>query len=167
MSKIGCSPETAKKIDAFVQADAALKVMLTQFEQRYANELERLEKLREERNAKLDEAKRSLRDDAQEADITKVKNIKAGPFIATKKWQSFYVTDKLVAKLEDCGLLDTALSERIVAKKIEIEKFDVVHQFLERHGLLKDFEDCEDGREMSAAITGPKPITPFGVESKE
>jgi hypothetical protein len=166
MPKAGCSPETEKKIEAFIKADSAFKDTWEQFEQKHSQELERIEQLREERNARLDEVRRSIRDDIQESDIA-TRALKSGPFTATKRWQSFYVPEKLVAKLEDKGMLDIAFSERIVARKIEVEKFDIVFQFLERHGLIKEFEDCEDGREMSAAVGGPKPIAPLGTELKE
>lgn len=165
--KHDCSDKVKEKVGIFGQSDAAFKAAWDSFEQRHATELAQLEKLREERNAKLDDARRALREEAVEADITRVKEIRIGPFVVNKKWHAFYIPEKLAAKLESRDLYDTATSKNVVAEKIEIAKYDVVKQFLQDLGLVKEFEDCEDGQELTPAITGPKPISPFGAEYKD
>ncbi len=167
MSQYQCSAETQAKIRAFVQADKEFKAEWEQFELRAQQHLEYLDKLREERNAKLDDAKRSLRAETQDLDITVHKSVKAGPFTVQKKWSSFYQPEKLVAGLKTKSLYDSALSSRIVREKIEIASFEEVQNFLKVEGVLADFEDCEDGIEQTPAIYGPKPILAFGVEAKE
>lgn len=167
MGKFQGSKELQDKIDDFEKSDITFKSAWSVLEQKMAQELEYLDGLREERNEKLDLAKRALRAEALEASIKDVKFVKIGPFSVQKKWSSFYVPEKLVALLKDKGLYDSAISAKIIAEKIEVEKFDVVKQYLKVEGIEADFEDCEDGMEMTPAVTGPKPIPPFGVEQKD
>lgn len=165
--KFDCSADAKSRIDAFTQADSAFRSAWQLFEQQHAAELDYLDRLREERNAKLDEARRILREEAMEADITQVKYISAGPFTVQKKWHGFYIVEKLMAKLEARNLLDTAFAERILVKKVEAGKYDEVHDFLQVQGIDGAFEDCEDGEEMTPAVSGPKPIGPFGAEQRD
>ena len=167
MSKFQCSDEVKAKVTAFETADATYKTAWEQFEQAAQAQLDYLDKLREDRNAKLDDAKRGLRAEALEADITDIKSIKVGPLTAQKKWTSFYNPEKLVAGLRAKGLYDTAIAAKVVMEKIETAKFDEVKNFLKNEGIEKDFEDCEDGQEMTPAVSGPKPIPAFGAEQKE
>jgi hypothetical protein len=166
VSRFECSSETFKKIDDFSKADEEFKTAWDTFEQKYSMELEYLDKLREERNVKLEVAKKALREEVGEADITKIKSAKAGPFVAQKKWQSYYAPEKLLARLRDKGLLEAALNQKIVVKRIDTGNFEVVKQFLQDYEIDKEFEDCEDGREMTIAIYGPKAIAPLGTEQK-
>lgn len=167
MSKFQCSDEAKAKVEAFELSDKAYRSAWDQFEQAAQQQLDYLDKLREDRNAKLDDAKRKLREEASEADITTVKSVKLGPFNAVKKWSNFYNPEKLVAGLKAKGLYDMAISAKVVAEKIETAKFDEVKNFLTAQGIVKDFEDCEDGNELTPAVSGPKPVPPFGAEQKD
>ena len=167
MAKFQVSQETQDKVAAFEQSDANFKNAWAVFEQRLEQELALLDKVREDRNAKLDEARRALRAEAQELSITHCKVVKAGPFSVLKKWSSFYIPEKFVAMLKDRGLYDAAVSAKVVAEKIEVGKFEAVKAFLTNEGVAQDFEECEDGCELTPAVSGPKPIPPFGSELKE
>jgi hypothetical protein len=167
MSKFQFSKDVQDKVTLFEQSDSAFKAAWGTFEQKMAVELQYLDGLREDRNAKLDEARRAIRADATEADITENKSLRIGTFSVLKKWSSSYTPEKLVPLLKDKGLYDGALTAKIVAEKIEIAKFEVVKQFLDNEGVLKDFDECEDGYELTPAVSGPKPIPPLGAELKE
>lgn len=167
MAKVQVSNETQTKVSSFEQADAAYKAAWDAFETAHKHELESLDKLREDRNAKLDEAIRSLREEAVSIDITLTKRIDAGPLYVQKKWSSFYVPKKLVSELKDHNLFDSALASGIVEERIDVADYEKVKDFLEKSGVAQDFEDCEDGKELTPAVYGPKPIPPFGAEAKE
>lgn len=167
MSGYQVSDDTRKKIEAFEQADKLFKDEWAQFEALYTTHLERLDMLREDRNAKLDDATRTLRAEAIDISITKIRSITAGPFTAQKKFQKYYSLARTIVLLREKNLWDSAVAEGMVKEKIELEKFDALEQFLKRHGVERDFEECEDGIEMSPAIYSPKPVPPFGVELKE
>jgi hypothetical protein len=167
MADFKISADAQAKVNGFELADRAFKTAWEKFEQEHFSDLQFLDKLREERNAKLDSARRALRSEAEEVDITQVKYLRTGMFSVAKKWHKFYIPEKLVARLEAKDLLDTAFKEKIVAQKIEVEKFETVQAFLERHRIKKDCEDCEDGQELTPAVSGPKPIPAFGTEAKD
>jgi len=167
MSKFQFSQDTQDKVTLFEQSASAFKIAWEALEQKISSELQYLDGLREDRNARLDEAKRAIRTEAAEADITGAKFLRIGTFSVQKKWSSFYTPEKFVALLKDKGLYDNAITAKIVAEKTEIAKFDVAKQFLENEGVLTDFEECEDGQELTPAVSGPKPIPPLGVELKE
>jgi hypothetical protein len=167
MSKFQCSQETQDKVVIFEAADRVYKDAWEQFEKEMELRLITLDRLRENRNAKLDDAKRALRTEAVEADITQIKLIKAGPFSVQKKWSQFYLPERTVAILKAKGLYDAAISAKVVAEKIELAKYEEFKQFLDKAGVVKDFEECEDGQELTPAVSGPKPIPPFGAEQKD
>ena len=160
------SQDVKDKIKVFQEADATFRAEWEAFELQNASQLEKLEKLRDDRNAKLDEAKRSLRAEADTIDVMRT-TFTEGPFKVQKKWSDFFIPEKLVALLTDRGLYDSALSAKIVQIVVSTAKFAEVKQFLENNGVLKDFECCEDGKEDSTAISGPKQVPPFGAELKK
>lgn len=167
MAKYQFTKETQDKINLYNQADQDFKAAWAVFEQKMAVELQHLDQLREDRNVKLDEAKRAARTEAAEVSISDAKSIAFGGFSVMKKWSDFYIPEKLVALLKDKGLYDAALAAKAVAEKIEVAKFDEVKAFLQKEGVDKDFEECEDGIELTPAVTGPKPIPALGAEYKD
>lgn len=169
MKQFRVSQHTEDKAAEFAKADLEFKVAWEKFEQDHATELENLDKLREKRNNLLDDAQRMVREESHEADIAEIKSVRVGAFVAQKRWQSFYIPKKLLALLEAKGMKELAISSKIISEKIEVEKYDVVRDFLEHcgwEGMVADFEECEDGIELAPAIFGPKPIPPFGAELK-
>lgn len=158
--------ETKAKIAAFETADKQFKAAWETFEEAHTTELASLEKLREDRNAKLDEAKRSLRAELETVSEMRM-TATQGPFKLQKKFSDFYIADKLVAMLVDHGLYDTAIAQKIIAVKVETATFEEVKSFLNLHGVAKHFECCEDGKDAPNAISGPKPIPPLGAELKK
>lgn len=161
-----CSQETKDKIAAFEEADKRFKTEWAAFEQEFSTRLAQLDQLREDRNVKLDEAKRALRVEADGIEELRTTFVE-GPFKVQKKWSDFYIPEKTVAMLSERGLYDAAVSSGAVAIRVELAKFDQMQRFLEDNGVIKDFECCEDGIEASTAISGPKPIPPFGAELKK
>jgi hypothetical protein len=158
--------ETEDKVQAFQAADEVYKKAWGDFEAKHSTEIDNIERLRENRNALLDDARRALRTETESLDDLRT-YFKSGPFSVQKKWSDFYIPEKLVSMLRNKGLYDTALSAGIIAEKIEVSKFEVVRAFLDEHNLTKEFECCEDGAEAGSAISGPKPVPPFGAELKE
>ncbi len=170
MPPFQCRQETQDRVVEFENADQVYKVAVEEFETRHQQELEQLEQLREERNSRLDVARHALRQDADEASIDEVKFFRVGPFSIQKKWTSFYNPEKLAAQLKDTGLYDLAIAHGVVIERVEVGKFEQVKSFLERQNdkdLRRKFESCEDGHELTPAITGPKPAVGFGGEKKD
>lgn len=165
-SNFKCSQDTEDKIKAFQKADNEFRTEWEAFELANVSRLERLESLREDRNAKLDEAKRSLRSEVDVVEDIRLVSTQ-GPFKVQKKWSDFYIPDKLVYMLTDRGLYDAAVSAGIISVRIETAKYLEVRRFLELNGIDKDLECCEDGEEDSIAISGPKQVPPFGAELKK
>lgn len=160
------SQDVKDKVKAYEEADHAFKEEWEKFEAEQATRLAQLEKLRDDRNAKLDEAKRQLRAETESIDEMRL-TYALGPFKVQKKWSDFYIPEKLVSMLTDRGLYDSALSAGIVAVRTEVAKYPVVKKFLEDNKIAKDFECCEDGEEDSTAIGGPKSVPSFGAELKK
>ena len=165
-SKFQCSQETQDRIKAFEASDAAFKQALEQFEREHEAALANIEKLRDDRNAKLDEAKRSLRQETESIEEMRA-TFTVGPFKVQKKWSDFYIPEKTVAMLTERGLYDAAVAAKIVAVRVEVAKYEQMKKFLEDNGVVKDFECCEDGEEASTAISGPKTVPPLGAELKK
>lgn len=166
MTAFECQEDTKAKIALFEVVDKQFKEAWNAFETAHDLELTMLDKLREERNVRLDEAKRSLRAELETIHETRM-TFSAGPFKVQKKFSDFYIPEKLVAMLEDRGLYDTAVSAKIIAVKVQTAQFAEVKNFLSTRGLTKEFECCEDGVDSPNAITGPKPIPSFGSELKK
>lgn len=165
-SKFQCSQDTKSKVEAFEEADRLYKTEWEAFEREHEIRLNQLDRLRDDRNAKLDEAKRALRQEAE--GLTDLRTtFSVGPFKVQKKWSDFYIPEKTVAMLTERGLYDSAVSSGIVAIRVELEKFDQVQKFLQDHQVSKDFESCEDGAPAGAAVSGPKSVPPFGAELKK
>lgn len=166
MAAFECQEDTKAKIALFEVVDKQFKEAWNAFEAAHERELNELEKIREERNVRLDEAKRSLRAELETIDEMRA-TFSVGPFKAQKKFSDFYIPEKLVAMLVDRGLYDIAVGAKMVAVKVETAKFDEVKNFLRIHGIEKEFECCEDGMNSPSAISGPKSVPPFGSELKK
>ncbi len=165
-SKFQCSQETQDRIAAFEAADLAFKQAMEQFDREHEIQLAQIEKLRDDRNAKLDEARRILRQETEGIDEMRA-TFNVGPFKVQKKWSDYYIPEKTVAMLTERGLYDAAVSAKVVAVRVEVAKYDQMKKFLEDNGVMKDFECCEDGEEASTAISGPKQVPPLGAELKK
>ncbi len=165
-SNFKCSQDTQDKIKAFQMADYEFRTEWEAFELEQVSRLEKLERLRDDRNAKLDEAKRSLRQELDLVDEMRMTTAQ-GPFKVQKKWSDFYIPEKLVAMLADRGLYDAAVTSGIVRVRVETAKYAEVRRFLEVNGVDREFECCEDGVEDSTTISGPKQVPPFGAELKK
>lgn len=160
------SQDTKDCIAAFEQADAEFKKAYEAFERDHEAALQHIDRLRDDRNAKLDEAKRALRQEAERVPEFRT-TFYHGPFKVQKKWSDFYIADKTAAILADRGLYDLAVSSGLVSVRVEVASYDQFRAFLEDRGVAKDFECCEDGVEHSTAVGGPKPIPPLGAELKK
>lgn len=160
------SNEAQTLISQFQTSDQIFKEAWANFETKHQKELEMLEALREQRNVDLDEAKRVLREESFNADITQVKFIEIGPFKVQKKESKWFIVEKFKSLLEDMGKYDAALSEGVIAEKIEVD-YKTALAWLEKNSLTEKFLSCEDGKELTPAVSGPKPIPSFGAELKE
>lgn len=166
MSKSPCTDETKEKIRLFTEADYKFRAEWESFELEHATRLIQLEKLRDDRNAKLDEAKRAIRQDTESIEEMRA-TYTEGPFKVQKKWSDYYIPEKLVSMLSERGLYDSALTGGIVAVKTEVAPYPQVRKFLEDNHIDKEFECCEDGQESTTAISGPKPVPPLAAELKK
>jgi hypothetical protein len=138
------SPEVQFKVQVFEQADVKFKEYLDTFETKYAAELKTLESLREIRNTALDEAKRAVREEADEGTDSTVKTITVGRFMATKKESIFYLPEKFMAMLHARNLYDAAIAAKAVQITTSIP-YQEAKAFLAKNGLEEEFEECEDG----------------------
>lgn len=159
--------DTKKKIQEFEEADAAWRQAWESFEREHELVLITIERLREERNVKLEEARKALRNEVQELNYGDVKSVKDGRFRAQKNWSSYYSAEKFVAMIQEKGLYDEALANRIIIITTTVADFEETKNFLEQRGLATEFEVCEDGKEKTTSIYGPKAIPPLGAEYKE
>jgi len=159
--------DTHTAIEEFEKADAAWKAAWEKFETAHQAELERLEVLREERNVRLDAARKTLRNEVQELSYEDVKSVKEGRFRAQKNWSKFYSPEKFVAMIKDKQLYDDAMNSGVIAVTTTVAEFEKVRLFLEQRNLTQVFEECEDGFEKTTSIFGPKPVPPLGAEVKE
>ncbi len=166
MTAFKCQEDTKNKISLFEVADKKFKAAWETFETSHETELSELEKLREDRNVRLDDAKRSLRAELDSVTETRATFVE-GPFKLQKKFSDFYIPEKLVEMLNDFGLYDMAVNAKIVTVEVKVANFDEVKSFLRAHNFEKEFECCEDGKDAPGAITGPKSVPPFGSELKK
>ena len=161
------SNDAQVKVAAFDQSNTAYKAALDKFLEAHRQEIEYLEKLRDDRNSKLDSAVRVMRAEAEAQDITVTKSITCGPFRVVKKWSSFYDAERFYAIAQSMGLIDDLTRNKQMAVKVEVGKFDAVKEYLKAKGVERQFEECEDGRELTPSVYGPKPAMGFGDEAKD
>lgn len=163
------SDDTKKKIDEFATADAHLKKFVSDFEADHMAELQYIEQLREARNAKLDDATRALRAEAERVPYTTTKRFSYGPFIAQKRISQFYQLDRFIAIANHLGLYKFLLDMGILKEETVMGvKFEEAKALLEEQGLADHFEECEDIRDAGVpAVTRPGSIVSFGAETKD
>ncbi len=167
MPAYNVSEKTKTSIDEFSKSDDEFKKRLAAFEEAHTTELEQIDQLREDRNAKLDVAVRDLRTEAQTVPYTLTRSLAHGPFSVAKKWSSFYIPERFLAIADELGVT-TKLKEAMLIKIVPVvEKMDMVKKWLEENKLVEHFVEAEDGGELTPAVSGPKPIPGFGVQSKE
>jgi hypothetical protein len=158
------SQETQKALDDFTAADAAFSERWSLFEQEHAREMEELDRLREARNAALDTATRAVR---TEADLnSKSKSFSVSGFTAQKKESKFFNPDMFIARLHERDLYDKAKTAGAIVESVEV-KYAEAKAFLDREHVASDFEDCEDAKDLTTAISGPKPVGAFGSQMKK
>lgn len=157
-----------RKIRLYEELDNNFKNKWADFEERNYASINELETLREERNVKLDEIKRSLRSYPDSSDNT---SGEFGQFKVSKKYSRYYDQDKFLAKFSEIAiktaessLYTRAFEEGIIIEKTEIAKFDQIQLFLDKYGYLEEFRDCEVIEESGAAVYGPKSIPMLGAE---
>jgi hypothetical protein len=159
------SDSIKKALDDFTAEDAKFQHAWEAFEQAHDKELVVLEMLRESRNAALDIATRTLREEAN-SPACKENTIKAGQFMVQKKKSLLFHADMLLARIHEADLFDEARTAGAIEVKTEV-KYKEMKQFLIDKKVYADFEDCEDVRPLTPAVTGPKPIASFGGELRK
>jgi len=166
------SQETQEIIARFNQADQDLKKLAQEFEERHSSEIGAIERLREERNRLLDEAKKALRKEAEQAPYTKVRTLSIGAFNAVKKWQNYYNPERFVAIAEDRGVLAKLLEAGVVkihhaiGACFEKDAFKNTRQWLADRGWADDFAEAEDGGELTPSVTAPGQVAGVLTEYK-
>ncbi len=163
MGKPQLSEGTKNALDEFDAADAKFQQAWALFEERYTSELAQLDALREERNSALDIASRAVR---EEADLSAEKILKAGPFTAQKKESKLFHYDMLMGRISERDLFDAAKTAKAIEVVVNVD-YKRMKAFLEERRIYPDFEDCEDVKPLTTAITGPKAIAPFAAEMKK
>lgn len=160
------STELQTKLDLFEGLDKAYKAQYDAFYQKNAAELDSLEDLREKRNIALDELKRASRDEVGALDITQYKSVRVGRLSVTKPETKFFIPEAFVATADQLGLYDRLVEKGAIIEKIEVP-YKEAKAALEELKQVDNFLHCEDGKELTPTVTGPKNIPPFGAEYKE
>lgn len=163
------SDDTKKKIDGFNDADERLKKVVSDFEADHMAELQYIERLREERNSKLDDATRALRAEAERVPYTTAKRFSYGPFVAQKRISQFYTLDRFVAIAVHLGLYQHMVDLGILKEEVVMaKKFEEAKALLQDQGLADHFEECEDIKDAGVpAVTRPGSVVSFGAETKD
>ena len=157
--------DTKTAVRTFEAADAAYQSLFDTFQDEYQSALIQLDTAREERNAALDIAKKALRADAQAADYRSVKELRYGPFKVQKKWSGWYIVEMFVDLITQEGLYDAAVDSGVIRIKTEVDG-NLAAEFLRSNSVEDKFKPCIDGKELTPAVTGPKPVVAFGGTEK-
>lgn len=160
------SADTKNAVDAFELKDAELQKLLQEFRDKHEAELEELEKLMESRNSALDNAKRKLREEAFSLPYPDVKSVVCGPFRVVKKWSASLLKEMFLEKLEIKNLTQKAKEAGAIVETVEIP-YEEAKAFVKAHGIEKEFLPCEDGKELTPMVFGPKPLSPLGTPQKD
>ena len=153
--------DTKAKVRLFSDSKTKFNGLIADFFENHADELQALDETREEMNAALDEAKRALREDAENVPISRVKFIRYDNFEVQKKWSEWYIVDMFVAVAKGCGMYDQAVADGIIEVNTVVNG-KKAQAWLKKNALAKKFAASLDGKELTPAITGPKPAVPFG-----
>jgi hypothetical protein len=157
--------DTAKqKVAKFNEFKAQWDGLFQDFCDKHSSELQFLDNVREEMNTALDEAKRALREEAEKIPYNKVQKIYHGGFNIQKKWSEWYIVEMFLEMARNSGLYDAALAEGVIIEKTEING-KLAEPWLKKNSVHDTFQAALDGKELTPAITGPKPVLPFGSSS--
>ena len=171
------SPELVEKEKAFEAVDKEWQEKWGAFYQQNEKALDELDQLREKRNIALDEVRRAAAAEAETLDIEKHPNFKVGRFSVQKKNTKWFIAEAFVAHAKELQVYDSLVQKGAILVKTEIP-YKEAKTVLEdmpfkdpetgKDGTLLDqFIFCEDGKEMTPAVTSPKNIPPIGAEYKE
>lgn len=155
------APETKAKVRLFNDAKDKFNGLVADFFAAHPDELQQMDEAREEMNAALDEARRALRDDAENVPISRVKFIRHEDFEVQKKWSNWYIVDMFVAVAKGCGMYDTAIAAGVITENTVVDG-KKAEAWLKANSLQKKFAASLDGKELTPAISGPKPVMAFG-----
>lgn len=156
---------TKNKIDDYEEKKEAFETLFGSFQDEHQGALMQIDTAREAMNAALDDAKRGLRDDAVKADYRKIKKIKIGAFSVAKKWSSWYIVEGFVDIMKELGLFDAAVDESVIKIETKVDG-KLAPEFLRKNGVESKFRVVEDGKELTPAVTCPKPTAAFGAALK-
>lgn len=156
---------TKDQVQKFEEADRKFKEKFEEFWDTHADELEKLDELREERNKCLNDARNNLREDAKHVPYQDCKKIHFHEFLVQKKWKSWFITDMFISICKNMNLYDSALAEGVIKVKTEVDT-KLADEWIRKNSLEKALKPSEDGKELTPAIYGPKQVTEFGSEEK-
>lgn len=155
------SDETKAKIAEFTARQAQYQELYNRFQDENQEALMQLDNAREELNAVLDDAKRGIRDDATRADYRQIKKLRVGNFSVAKKWSSWYIVEGFIDIIKDLNLFDAAVDEGVIKIETKIDG-KLAPEFLRKNSVESNFKIVEDGKELTPAVTCPKPVAAFG-----
>jgi hypothetical protein len=155
--------ELQEKILRYEQLNHQWEERWNNFYETHGEELQQLDDLREKRNIALDEAIRAARD---EADAVNQKSFSVGQFKVQKKETFWFIPEGFVATAKSLGIYRDLVEKGAIAEKIEIP-YKEARAVLESMNIREKFLHCEDGKELTPAVSGPKNIPPLGVGYKE
>lgn len=160
---IECVSDCTKKLIADYEARAEeFQLIFKEFQERHQQELMNIDNVREELNVVLEDAKKSLREDAKLADYRKIQRIKVGLFSVAKKWSSWYIVEGFVEIIKELGLFDAAVDEGIINIETKVNGKLAV-EFARKNGIEDELRPVQDGKELTPAVTCPKPVAAFGA----
>ena len=155
------SDATKAKVRLFSDSKTKFNGLISDFFESHGDELQALDASREEMNAALDEARRALREDAENVPISRVKFIRHEDFEIQKKWSSWYIVDMFVSMAKNCGMYDSAIAEGVIVIDTVVDG-KKAEAWLKKNSLEKKFASSLDGKELTPAVKGPKPAVAFG-----
>lgn len=156
---------TKNKIDDFSEKETYFQKLFADFQDEHQDALMQIDTAREAMNAALDDAKRGLREDATKADYRQVKKIKIGRFSVAKKWSSWYIVEGFVDIIKELNLFDAAVDEGVIKIETKVDG-KLAPEFLRKNSVESKFKMVEDGKELTPAVTCPKPTAAFGAALK-
>lgn len=159
------SEELSNSIALFESLDAKYQTLWADFEERHGIDLMALDQAREDRNSALDVAVRAVREETDQPTFVD-KTLKISRFSAVKKGSKVFYAEMMITRLRERDLFSMAKTAGALEEHVVI-KYEPMKAFLEERKIYGDFEDCEDYQPLTTAVTGPKPIAPFGGEVKK
>lgn len=156
---------TKNLIDDYFLKVGTYKKLEASFQDEHQAALMQLDNAREESNAAVSAAKKAMAADAKTVPYSKAKKIIYNGFAVIKKWSGWFIVEGFVEIMKELGLFDAAVDEGVINVETRVDG-KLAPEFLRKNSIADKFRSVEDGKELSPAVTCPKPIAAFGEALK-